>query len=633
MVSTIQETWTAADSAELYDIESWGKGYFTVNDEGRIQIRPNKGEAAVDLLELTDQLKSQGISTPILFRFSGILQQRLKEIYQSFDAAIKEYDYNATYTCVYPVKVNPQRQVVEEVVRYGRVHGAGLEAGSKPELLAVLAVVDRDTPVICNGFKDAKFIQTALLARKMGMNVTPVVERLTELNLIISQAKELGVRPKIGVRVKLASRGAGKWQESAGYQSKFGLTVSELMKAFEDLEAAGMQDCLSLMHFHFGSQITNISRVKTALIEASRIYVDLAKRGSGLEYLDVGGGLGVDYDGSQSTFESSVNYTLEEYARDVVYHVKTVCDEAGVAHPHIISESGRALTAYHSVLVFDVLGTTGPETYSGPDELLKDAKPPLAEMMEIRASLNAHNLRESFHDALQLLETALSLFSMGHLPLDQRAAAEKLYWNICGEIRNLSADLEFIPEELEGLSRLLADTYFCNFSVFQSLPDSWAIKQLFPVIPIHRLSEKPERHAVLGDITCDSDGKIDHFIGQRDVKRTLQLHHFNGSQYLLGAFLIGAYQEILGDLHNLFGDTNTVHVTVDHQGKPVIQTTVVGETISEVLDYVQFDGQNLLGRMTASAESALREGRLTQQEADDFIRNFQQGLGGYTYLE
>lgn len=633
IVPTSHGNWTAADSADLYEIESWGKGYFSVSDDGRLQIRPDKGEASVDLPALTEQLKSQGISTPILFRFSGILKHRLDEIYQSFATAIQEEEYGGGYTCVYPVKVNPQRQVVEEIIRYGRRHGAGLEAGSKPELLAVLAIVDRSTPVVCNGFKDAKFIRTALLAQKMGMNVTPVVEKLTELGMIIQQAKQLGVRPKIGLRVKLASRGAGKWKESGGYKSKFGLTASELMSAFEELHAADMTDCLRLLHCHLGSQITCIRRVKNALIEAARIYVELANRGAGLECLDVGGGLGVDYDGSQTSFESSVNYTLEEYAHDVIYHVKTVCDEADVRHPHIISECGRALAAYHSVLVFDVLGTSGPEPYVGPEELPEDAAPPLPALMAIHKNLTSRNLRESFHDALQWLETALSLFSTGHLPLDQRAIAEKLYWSICGQIRKLASDLESVPEELDGLNRLLADTYFCNFSVFQSLPDSWAIKQLFPIMPIQRLAERPQRHAVLGDITCDSDGKIDRFIGHRDVRRTLQLHAPDGAPYLLGAFLIGAYQEILGDLHNLFGDTNAVHVEVDEHGNSKIQTVVAGETVAEVLSYVQFDGQNLLGRMTAVAESSIGEGLLSQREADELLGNFQDGLRGYTYLE
>jgi len=625
--------WSAADGGDLYEIDRWGNGYFSVNDNGHIEIRPDKGTVGADLYALTQKLKSQGVSTPLLFRFSGILRHRLGEIYQSFNDAMAEHNYTGGYTCVYPVKVNPQRQVVEEMIRYGRPHKAGLEAGSKPELLAVLASVDCHTPVICNGFKDAKFIQTALLAQKMGMDVTPVVEKYTELKLIIQQAQTLGVRPQIGVRVKLAARGAGKWQASGGYRSKFGLTTSELMRAFEELRAAGMEDCFNLLHFHLGSQITNIRNVKNALIEASRIYVDLAQRGAGLQRMDVGGGLGVDYDGSQSNCESSVNYTLGEYARDVIYHVQTVCDEAGVAHPHIISECGRALAAYHSVLVFDVVGTSGPETYAGPSEISNGGSGPLAELQTVFENLNSSNLRESFHDAAQLLETALMLFNTGHLPLDQRAGAEKLYWNICLKIRELCSELEFIPEELEGLSRLLADTFFCNFSVFQSLPDSWAINQLFPMCPVHRLDEPPQRHAVLGDITCDSDGKVDRFIGRRDIQRTLKLHAPNGQPYLIGAFLVGAYQEILGDLHNLFGDTNTVHVKVNESGEAEIQTVVPGETVSEVLEYVQFDSQNLLGRMTVAVEASIAAGRLTQHEADELLNNFQQGLQGYTYLE
>ncbi len=632
-MTTTSGHWTAADGASLYEIQRWGNGYFSVCEDGHVQIQPDKTSTGADLYALTEKLRSQGVSTPILYRFSGILQHRLGEINESFQQAMQEYGYTGGYTCVYPVKVNPQRQVVEEMLRYGRVHRAGMEAGSKPELLAVLASVDRNTPVICNGFKDPQFIQTALLAQKMGMDVTPVIEKFTELKLIIDQAKALNLRPRFGVRVKLAARGAGKWQASGGYQSKFGLTTNELMKLLKQLREAGMEDCFQLLHFHLGSQITNIRNVKKALIEASRIYVDLVRRGAGLKRLDVGGGLGVDYDGSQTSDDSSVNYTLGEYARDVIYHIQSICDEAGVAHPHVMSECGRALAAYHSVLVFDVLGTSGPDTYADSDDVTPDGPGPLMELNEVWESLNPQNLRESFHDAAQLLETALMLFSTGHLPIDQRAAAERIYWKICERIRNLCEELEEVPRELQGLSRLLADTYYCNFSVFQSLPDSWAIHQLFPVTPIHRLNERPQRHAILGDITCDSDGKIDRFIGRRDAARTLKLHTPDGAPYLLGAFLVGAYQEILGDLHNLFGDTNTVHVRLDEQGKVNIQKIVPGETVAEVLEYVQFDSQNLLGRMTVAVESSVEAGRLTEQEGDDLLRNFQQGLHGYTYLE
>ncbi len=546
---------------------------------------------------------------------------------------LRDFNPNSPAVRSLRIKVNQQRQVVEEIVRCGRRHGAGLEAGSKPELLTVLAIADQSTPIICNGFKDAKFIQTALLASKMGMNITPVVEKYTELDLIVRQAVQLGVRPNIGIRVKLASRGAGKWQGSGGYQSKFGLTVSELLRAFEELDACGMEDCFRLLHFHLGSQITDIRRAKDALIEAAQIYVDLARRGAGLRQLDVGGGLGVDYDGSMTNYESSVNYTLEEYARDVVYHVQTVCDEADVPHPEIISECGRALSAYHSVLVFDVLGTSGPDTYDGPEAMPDDVEQPIAALQETLESLTSRNILETFHDAQQSLETALSLFKTGHIPLEQRAAAEKLYWLICKQIHKLAAELEYAPEELEGLSRMLADTYFCNFSVFQSLPDSWAIKQLFPVMPIHRLAERPDRDAVLADITCDSDGKIDRFIGRRGLRRTLRLHSPDGSTYLLAALLIGAYQEILGDLHNLFGDTNAVHVEIDEHGQPRIQTIVAGETVNEVLEYVQFDGQNLFGRMTAAVEFSVSQGRLSQRQGDDLLNNFEDGLRGYTYLE
>jgi arginine decarboxylase len=476
---------------------------------------------------------------------------------------MKESGYRGEYCCVYPVKVNQQRQVVEEVLRFGRPYRFGLEAGSKPELLAVIALADNETPIICNGFKDAEFVETAMLAQKIGRHIIPVVERFSELDLILEYAEKLGVRPRIGMRVKLASRGSGRWQSSGGFRSKFGLTASELVKGLDRLAARGQEDCLQLLHFHQGSQITNIRHIKAALTEASRIYTELVKRGAGLRYLDVGGGLGVDYDGSQTNFESSVNYSLQEYANDVVAHVQNACDEAGVPHPTIVSESGRAVVAYHSMLIFGVLGVSEQGGTAEVVEPAPDAEQPLHDLMETYQNVSIRNLLESFHDAQQALDTAMNLFSSGYLPLDQRSAVENLYWAICRRICRLARTLDYVPEEIESLQASLSDTYFCNFSLFQSIPDSWAIKQLFPVMPIHRLDERPDRAAVLGDVTCDSDGKIDQFIDRRDVKRTLPLHGWRNEPYYLGAFLIGAYQEILGDLHNLFGDTNAVHVSTD----------------------------------------------------------------------
>jgi arginine decarboxylase len=628
------EHWSTADAADLYEVARWGNGYFSVGPNGNLLVHPDKDPTkSIDLKQLVDRLQMRGIDLPILLRFAEILEHRLGEIHGAFASAMKDSGYRGEYCCVYPVKVNQQRQVVEEVLRFGKPYRFGLEAGSKPELLAVIALADNDTPIICNGFKDAEFIETAMLAQKIGRRIIPVVERFSELGLVLEYAEKLGVRPRIGMRVKLASRGAGRWQSSGGFRSKFGLTASEIIKGLELLASRGMEDCLQLLHFHQGSQITNIRHIKAALNEASRIYTELVKRGAGLRYLDVGGGLGVDYDGSQTNFESSVNYSLQEYANDVVYHVQNACDEAGVPHPTIVSESGRAVVAYHSMLIFGVLGVSEQGGMGEVAEPPADAEQPLHDLMETHQNINVRNLLESYHDAQQSLETAMNLFASGYLPLDQRSAIENLYWAICRRICKLTKTLEYVPEELEGLQASLSDTYFCNFSLFQSIPDSWAIKQLFPVMPIHRLGERPTRAAVLGDVTCDSDGKIDQFIDRRDVKRTLPLHTWQNEPYYLGAFLIGAYQEILGDLHNLFGDTNAVHVSTDSRGEVVVDAVIKGDTVREVLDYVEFDPNQLVQRLRDSIEQAVREGLICDGQAGRFLRFYEEGLGGYTYLE
>jgi arginine decarboxylase len=628
------ERWTAQDAIELYDVASWGKGYFSVDDSGHMRVHPNKESGrSIDLKQLVDTLVLRGISLPILIRFADILRHRLGELYNAFQTAIAEHKYQGEYTCVYPIKVNQQRQVVEEVLEFGKPYKFGLEAGSKPELMAVMAMADNGTPIVCNGFKDDEYIEMAMLAQKMGRRIIPVVEKYTELHLILRNSERVGVRPNIGLRVKLATRGSGRWKSSGGYRSKFGLSASEAMRALQELKDLGMADCLELLHFHLGSQITNIRQIKAAVNEAVRVYTELARAGAGLRYLDVGGGLGIDYDGSQTDFESSVNYTLQEYANDVIYHVQSVCDEAGVAHPTIVTESGRAITAYHSALVFNVLGVVGLGEGEAPGELPAEPEQPLVDLQETFRALSTKNLLESYHDAQQALDQALNLFSLGYLSLEQRCIAENLYWAICRKIYKLAGDLDFFPEELEGLDAMLSDTYFCNFSLFQSMPDSWAIKQLFPITPIHRLNERPTRDAVLGDITCDSDGKVDQFIDRRDVKRTLKLHSFNGEEYYLGAFLIGAYQEILGDLHNLFGDTNAVHVRMSETGEVILDSVIKGDTVREVLNYVQFSFDSLVNKLRRDVESALREGRLGYEESGRLLRFYEEGLHGYTYLE
>ncbi|MFN0168324.1 MAG: biosynthetic arginine decarboxylase [Bryobacteraceae bacterium] len=628
------DRWTVQDARDLYDIAAWGKGYFSIDDNGHVRVHPTKEtNRSIDLKQLIDTLVLRGISLPILVRFAEILKHRLGEIFEAFSTAIAEHKYQGRYICVYPIKVNQQRHVVEEVLEFGRPLGFGLEAGSKPELLAVMALADNQTPIICNGFKDDEYIEMAMLAQKVGRQIIPVVEKYTELDLILKYAEKVGVRPTIGVRIKLASRGSGRWKSSGGYRSKFGLTVSEAMEALGELKSKGMGDCLQLLHFHLGSQITNIRQVKGAVNEAGRLYVELCRLGAGLRYLDVGGGLGIDYDGSQTDFESSVNYTLQEYANDVIYHVQSVCDEAQVPNPTIITESGRAIAAYHSVLVFNVLGVSGFAEDAEPPALPDEPEQPLVDLVETYRALSQKNLLESFHDAQQALDQALNLFSLGYLPIEQRSLAENLYWAICRRINRLAHELDYFPEELEGLEAMLSDTYFCNFSLFQSMPDSWAIKQLFPIMPIHRLGEKPDRPAVLGDITCDSDGKVDQFIDRRDVKRTLPLHEFDGNDYYLGTFLVGAYQEILGDLHNLFGDTNAVHVRVGETGEPMLEAVIKGDTVREVLNYVQFSTDSLMNQLRKDVEQALREGRIGYEESGRLLRFYEDGLHGYTYLE
>lgn len=628
------ERWSISDATEMYDVERWGKGYFSVGSNGHVWVHPSKDRArSIDLKQLVDTLVLRGISLPLLIRFGQILQHRLGELHQAFNNAIRDHNYQGHYALVYPIKVNQQRQVVEEVIRYGKPFGFGLEAGSKPELLAVLAVADNTTPIMCNGFKDDEYIEMVMLAKKVGRNIIPIVEKFTELDLILKHSEQVGVRPVIGVRVKLASRGSGRWKSSGGYRSKFGLTVSETLRVLETLKARGMEDTLQVLHFHLGSQITNIRQIKAAVTEAARIYVELKRAGAGLKMLDVGGGLGIDYDGSQTDFESSVNYTLEEYANDVVYHIQNVCDEAEVEHPTIVTESGRAVTAYHSVLVFNVLGVSGYGEGTAPSELPADAEQPLIDLKETFERLSTKNILESYHDAQQALDQALNLFSLGYLPLVQRSIAENLYWAICRRIQRMVKDLGDVPEELENLDAMLSDTYFCNFSLFQSMPDSWAVKQLFPIMPIHRLDEPPSRYGVLGDISCDSDGKVDQFIDRRDVKRVLPLHPFNGKPYYLATFLVGAYQEILGDLHNLFGDTNAVHVNLDESGEILLDAVIRGDTVQEVLDYVQFNARTLLEQFRKDVETAVREGRMGYEESGRLLRFYEDGLYGYTYLE
>jgi arginine decarboxylase len=632
-LQTELRAWTIKDAVELYNVNGWGRDFFGINEAGHVEVTPGGvGSTRIDLKELVDDLRSRGLNLPLLIRFSDILKTRVQQLCGAFQQAILENDYKGSYRGVYPIKVNQQRHVVEELVEYGRPFNLGIEAGSKPELLVALALHDNpEALILCNGYKDKAFIETALLALKLGRKVIITMDRVAELDTILTAARELDIKPMIGVRARLSTKGAGKWVESTGDRSKFGLTTAEMVATVERLAAFGMLDCLQLLHFHIGSQITNIRAVKDALREASRIFVELSGLGAHMRYLDCGGGLGVDYDGSQTNFHSSVNYTLQEYAADIVSQVAEACNAKGVPHPDIITESGRALVAHHSVLVFNVLGTNEILLGQVPEELARDEHPVIHQLYETYLGVSRKNFQEVYHDALQIKEEAITAFNLGFLDLRARARVEQLFWATCEKILKIVRDLPYVPDELEGLEKQLTDTYYCNFSLFQSLPDHWAVRQLFPTMPIDRLNKAPNRRAVLADLTCDSDGKMDEFIDLRDVKHFLDLHSLNGEPYYIASFLVGAYQEILGDLHNLFGDTDAVHIRLDGDDYRV-EHVVEGDSVAEVLTYVQYSKEDLVSRVRRFVEAAVREKRLTTAESGRFMRRYEEALEGYTYL-
>jgi arginine decarboxylase len=628
--------WTVADSAETFGINYWSNGYFSINDVGHVVSHPQGPEAGtIDLKELVDEVVRRGIGLPLLIRFSDILKSRVVDLHGAFKRAMTEYGYKGDYRGVYPIKVNQNRYVVEEITQFGRPFHYGLEAGSKPELLAVMGILDdEEALIVCNGYKDEEYIETALMCSKLGRKVLIVVEKFSELELIANTAKKIGVRPRIGMRVKLASRGSGRWEASGGDRSKFGLSTREVVEAVRFLRECDMLSCFELLHFHLGSQISAIRAVKNAMREAGRCFVEIVKLGAPLKYFDAGGGLGVDYDGSQTNFASSMNYTLQEYANDLVFSLQEICDAAAVAPPTIVTESGRAVVAHHSMLVVDVLGVGEFDVGNPADKLPENASRVVRNLFDTWRDISSKNLREGYHDALEYREEVLSLFSLGSLSLPERVVAEDIFWAICQKILKLVRDMREVPEEFEGLERTLSDTYFCNFSMFQSLPDIWAIDQLFPIMPIHRLTEEPTRRAVLADITCDSDGKIDHFIDRRDVKNVLELHPLiAGDDYYLGVFLAGAYQEILGDLHNLFGNTNTVHVSLAPGGGYQIEHVVTGDTVTDVLKYVSYAREDLVARVRRFAEQAVRNSGMSLEETRSLLRMYEEGLSGYTYLE
>lgn len=632
------DLWSLKKSAELFGIDNWGAGYFKVNEKGHIEVTPLGKDQAVpgiDLHELTNELQERGLRAPLLIRFPDIMNSRIKTVAGAFQQAFESQGYKGQYRGVYPIKVNQQRFLVEEIVKFGRETHLGLEAGSKPELLVALAMVDDpEALVICNGFKDHEYIETALLAQKLGRNTIIVLDRFSELQTVLISARELNIKPRIGFRAKLETKGAGKWVESSGAKSKFGLTADEMVKGIEVLEREGLLSSIELLHFHVGSQITSLRAIKDSLVEACRVYVELYQLGAGLKYIDVGGGLGVDYDGSQTNWENSVNYTVHEYASHVVSSIAQACDDRNIPHPSIVSEGGRALVAHHSVLVFDVVGANYIKNSALPEKVAEEEQESIYQLHQLFLNVSARNLQESIQDAFKVRDDGFSLFNLGYMTLKQRAMMENLFWVFCTKALQVSLTMPRAPEEINDLKKLLIDSYYCNFSIFQSAPDTWAVGQLFPLMPIHRLKEEPTRRAELLDLTCDSDGKIDRFIDIKDVKEALELHELkDGEQYFIGMFLVGAYQEILGDFHNLFGDTDAVHVSLTSSGSYTIDHVVEGDTVNEVLGYVEYDRASLIRQIRNAVEQALAKKMITLEESRHFLRYYEDGLNGYTYLD
>jgi len=627
--------WRIEDSAELYNIPGWGLKYFSINDKGHVQVTPKEGCAPVDIKEVMDTLQLRDVDAPLLLRFPDILDDRIRKISDCFKKAAGEYEYEAKNFIVYPIKVNQMRQVVEEIVSHGNKYNIGLEAGSKPELHAVLAVNTHENSIIvCNGYKDEDYVELALLAQKMGRRIFIVVEKLNELKLIADVSKRLNLRPNIGVRIKLTSSGSGKWEESGGDVSKFGLNSSELLDALDYLQKVKMADCLKFIHFHIGSQITKIRRIKNALREAMQFYVQLSKMGYAIEFVDIGGGLGVDYDGTRSSMgENSMNYSIQEYVNDSVSALVDVCVKNNLPQPNIITESGRSLTAHHSVLIIDVLETTQLPQWNDNDEIGENAHELARELYDIWDKINPSRVFEDWHDALQIREEALERFSLGLLDLTTRAQIEKLFWSVARDVNDMTRSMKHPPEELRKVARMLPEKYFCNFSLFQSLPDSWAIDQMFPIMPIARLDEKPTRNATLQDVTCDSDGKISNFVSPQGASHSLPVHTVkHGEHYYIGVFLVGAYQEILGDLHNLFGDTAAVHISLTKDGYEIEQV-VDGEPVADVLEYVEYSPKKLVRNLEAWVSASMKRGAITPEEGRQFLNNYRSGLYGITYLE
>jgi len=628
--------WTIEDSAALYGIRNWGSGYFDISADGGIVVKPRGADSdtTIDILDVVRNLQRRNLSMPVLLRFADVIACQIRELNESFRDAIVKADYKGTYRCVYPIKANQKQQVIRDIMEFGNSYHHGLEAGSKAELMIAIANVrDAEAFIICNGYKDAEFVDLALHALKTGLQVFIVLEMPGELSLVLERAKRLDVRPCLGIRAKLSTRGGGHWDKSGGDRSKFGQNACQVIDVVDELKNAGMLNSLRMLHYHLGSQIPDIRRIRTAVREASRFYAELANEGAPMGIINVGGGLAVDYDGSQTNFASSRNYSIMEYAADVVEAIMDIADEVGIPHPMIISESGRATVAHHSVLVFNILHARRFEPPDLPRKLPGQICEMTQNLVEACNTLTHRNVQEAYHDAVHYRSEIRSMFLLGSVSLRERALVENIFWHIIRKISNMIQNRKYVPDEMEGLEPAIADVYYGNFSLFQSLPDSWAIDQLFPVMPIHRLNEMPSRQGVLADITCDSDGKIDTFIDLRDVKHILPLHELNNEEYYLAAFLVGAYQETLGDMHNLLGDVNVLHVRVDDDGEVEYVREVPGDRVGEVLSYVEYDPDALLDSIRGMAERAAETGNITAGEKDAAIEAFEKGMRGYTYFE
>ncbi|WP_295616947.1 biosynthetic arginine decarboxylase [Chamaesiphon sp. GL140_3_metabinner_50] len=629
----LQEPWTIEDSENLYRIQGWGEPYFSINAAGHVTVAPQGDRGgSLDLYELVSSLQQRNLALPMLIRFSDILEHRIERLNACFAKAIARYNYGGIYKGVFPVKCNQQKHLIEDLVKFGKPYQFGLEAGSKPELTIAIAMLDNPGALlICNGYKDREYIEMAMLAQKLGQTPIIVLEQIEEVEIAIAVAQSLGIKPNLGVRAKLNAKGIGRWGVSSGDRAKFGLTIPEIIMVVDRLKAVDMLDSLQLLHFHIGSQISSISVIKDAIGEASKIYVELVQLGANMKYLDVGGGLGIDYDGSQTNFHASKNYDLQNYANDIVAEVRETCGEKNIPVPTLISESGRAIASHQSVLIFDVLSTCDVRT-DLPQPTTQPEHQIVRNLWETHASINPENYREAFYDANQFKDEAISRFKLGYLSITERSRAEQLYWACCQKILDIAKREEYMPEDLEELEQIMASIYYINLSVFQSAPDSWAIDQLFPIMPIHRLGEEPTRRGILADLTCDSDGKIDQFIDLKDVKHVLELHPLEPNKpYYLGLFLGGAYQEIMGNLHNLFGDTNAVHIKLTPKGYK-IEHVVKGDTMTEVVGYVQYDVEDLIESVRQKAEQALLENRIELSEAQRLLQNYEHSLSQYTYL-